>query len=133
MSEVITREPDESPDALKKALISLKRSQARVAALEARRAEPLAIIGMACRLPGGANTPDALWDMLRRGADACGPVPAERWASDDYYDVSADAPGHTHAARAHFLNVPVGAFDAPFFGVSAKEALSLDPQQRLLL
>jgi acyl transferase domain-containing protein/NADP-dependent 3-hydroxy acid dehydrogenase YdfG len=128
-----TTQPDPSVETLKKTFIALKRAQARVEALEARRVEPIAIVGMACRLPGGANDPTALWDLLSRGVDTCGPIPAERWSSEIFYNASADAPGQTHAARAHFLDVPVGAFDAPFFGVSVKEATSMDPQQRLLL
>lgn len=126
-------QPDSSAETLKKTFIALKRAQARVEALEARRVEPIAIIGMACRLPGGANDPEALWDLLGRGVDTCGPIPADRWSSEVFYNASADSPGQTHAARANFLDVPVGAFDAPFFGVSVKEATSMDPQQRLLL
>jgi acyl transferase domain-containing protein/NAD(P)-dependent dehydrogenase (short-subunit alcohol dehydrogenase family) len=124
---------DKATEVLKKTYIALKRAQDRVDALEARRSEPSAIIGMACRLPGGANDPAAFWDLLRRGGDACGPVPPERWESDRFFNPSQDAPGQTHAARANFLDVPVDGFDAPFFGISAKEAISLDPQQRLLL
>ncbi|MDB5703288.1 MAG: polyketide synthase [Sphingomonas bacterium] len=128
-----TTQPDPSADTLKKTFIALKRAQARVEALEARRVEPIAIVGMACRLPGGANDPAALWELLGRGVDTCGPIPAERWSSEIFYNASADSPGQTHAARAHFLDGAVGAFDAPFFGVSVKEATSMDPQQRLLL
>ncbi|MFM8332696.1 MAG: SDR family NAD(P)-dependent oxidoreductase [Candidatus Methylumidiphilus sp.] len=131
MSE--TQLPEQTAEALKKTLLALRRAQARVAELEARRGEPVAVVGIACRLPGGANDPGALWDLLRRGEDSCGPVPPERWPSERFYNPSADAPGQTHAASANFLDVPVGGFDAPFFGISAKEALSLDPQQRLLL
>ncbi len=125
--------PDPSGETLKKTFIALKRAQARIEALEARRAEPIAIVGMACRFPGGANDPAALWDLLGRGVDTCGPIPAERWPAERFHNPSPDAPGQTHAARAHFLDGEVGAFDAPFFGISAKEATSMDPQQRLLL
>jgi acyl transferase domain-containing protein/NADPH:quinone reductase-like Zn-dependent oxidoreductase/NADP-dependent 3-hydroxy acid dehydrogenase YdfG/acyl carrier protein len=124
----------ESPaDVLKKTFIALKKSQARVLELEMRRSEPIAVIGMACRLPGGANDPSLLWDLLRRGAHASIPIPAERWPHERFYHPAADAPGQTHATHANFITAPIDAFDAPFFGISAKEAVSLDPQQRLLL
>nr|WP_167398830.1 type I polyketide synthase [Sphingomonas aurantiaca] len=124
---------DTNVDTLKKTFIALKRTQARVASLEARRAEPIAIVGIACRLPGGANDPDALWSLLCRGEDTAGPIPADRWDESQFYSAAPDTPGRTHAAQANFLDIAVDAFDAPFFGVSAKEALSMDPQQRLLL
>ncbi len=120
-------------DTLKKTFIALKRAQARIEALEARRAEPIAIVGIGCRLPGGVDSPDALWDLLCRETDTARAVPADRWSEDSFYSRSADASGRTHAARAHFLEGHVDAFDAPFFGISVKEALAMDPQQRLLL
>ncbi|MES3109950.1 polyketide synthase dehydratase domain-containing protein [Sphingomonas aurantiaca] len=116
---------DTNVDTLKKTFIALKRAQARVASLEARRAEPIAIVGIACRLPGGANDPDALWSLLCRGEDTAGPIPADRWDESQFYSAAADTPGRTHAAQANFLDIAVDAFDAPFFGVSAKEALSM--------
>lgn len=125
--------PEMPKDTLKKTFIALKRAQARVEALEARRAEPIAIVGIGCRLPGGADSPDALWDLLCRETDTARAVPADRWPEEGFYSRSADASGRTHAARAHFLDGDVDAFDAPFFGVSVKEALAMDPQQRLLL
>lgn len=120
-------------DTLKKTFIALKRAQARIDALEARRVEPIAIVGIGCRLPGGVDSPDALWDLLCRETDTARAVPADRWSEDSFYSRSADASGRTHAARAHFLDGHVDAFDAPFFGISVKEALAMDPQQRLLL
>src|SRR4051812_8118280 len=124
---------DHSADLLKKTFIALKKTQSRVQELENARREPIAIVGMACRLPGGADDPDKLWDLLRRGTDTCRTVPAERWNVERFYDQAADTPGTTHARRAHFLDEPVDGFDAHFFGISGKEATSLDPQQRLLL
>ncbi|GMV30019.1 MAG: hypothetical protein AMXMBFR59_21440 [Rhodanobacteraceae bacterium] len=126
-------QPEKPADTLKKTFIALKRAQARVEALEARRAEPVAIVGIGCRLPGGVDSADGLWDLLCREVDTARAVPADRWAEHGFYSRSADAPGRTHAARAHFLDDPVDAFDAPFFGVSVKEAVAMDPQQRLLL
>jgi acyl transferase domain-containing protein/NADPH:quinone reductase-like Zn-dependent oxidoreductase len=124
---------EQAKDTLKKTFIALKRAQARVAELEARRSAPVAIIGMACRLPGGANDPEALWQLLCDGADTSQPIPAERWPGSQFYNAASETPGHTHAVRAHFLDMPVYEFDAPFFGVSSKEATAMDPQQRLLL
>ena len=68
----------QSTDVLKKTFIALKKTQSRLQELENARREPIAIIGMACRLPGGANDPDQLWDLLRRGGDTCRDVPADR-------------------------------------------------------
>nr|AQW44889.1 polyketide synthase [Corallococcus coralloides] len=87
--------------------------------------EPIAIIGMSCRFPGGANSPEAFWRMLRDGVDAMREVPAERWDAAAYH-------GKVRALRAGFLE-RVDTFDASFWGISAREATSMDPQQRLLL
>jgi acyl transferase domain-containing protein len=125
--------PEQPTDTLKKTFIALKRAQARIEELEAQRTEPVAIVGIGCRLPGGANSPAALWDLLCRETDTARAVPADRWPQDRFYSKSADGAGRTHAARAHFLDGDVDAFDAPFFGISVKEALAMDPQQRLLL
>ncbi|MDX9860534.1 MAG: type I polyketide synthase [Rhodospirillales bacterium] len=124
---------ERSADLLKKTFIAFKQSQERVRKLEMRRREPIAIVGLACRLPGGANDPALLWDLLSQGQDACRPVPPERWPHERFHHSDPDAPGRTHASRANFLSEPVDAFDGPFFGISAKEAVALDPQQRLLL
>ncbi|MCG8914601.1 acyltransferase domain-containing protein, partial [Actinokineospora sp. PR83] len=91
--------------------------------------EPIAIIGMACRFPGGADTPERLWDLLRAGGDAVGPFPADRgWDSTLLHGEG----GLSHTREGGFLhNVPE--FDADLFGISPREALAMDPQQRLLL
>jgi myxalamid-type polyketide synthase MxaB len=95
--------------------------------------EPLAIVGMACRFPGGADSPSALWDLLVRGVDAITDVPAERWSVERFYDPNPDAPGKTYVRQGGFLGQPLGGFDAHFFGISPREAAFVDPQQRLLL
>ena len=97
------------------------------------RKEPLAIVGVACRLPGGAHDPESLWKLLRNGVDAVIRVPPERWDADRYYDPDPDAPGMSRTREGGFLTCPIDQFDAPFFGISAREARQLDPQQRLLL
>lgn len=93
-------------------------------------ARSVAVIGMACRLPG-ASGPEELWALLRDGIDATGGTPPERYDVDDFYDPHSSGPGTLAAARAGY--VEAAAFDAEFFGMSATEAVELDPQQRLLM
>jgi acyl transferase domain-containing protein len=106
--------------------------QNRLQALEAKASEPIAIVGIGCRLPGGADTPDKLWDLLQAGTDAVVEVPADRWSLDDLYNSDPDAPGKISTRWGGFLN-EVDRFDPHFFGISPREAHSMDPQQRLLL
>jgi amino acid adenylation domain-containing protein len=94
--------------------------------------EPIAIIGMGCRFPGGADTPQAYWRLLRDGVDAITPIPDERWDVEAYYDADPDAPGKMYTRYGGFLDA-VDQFDPLFFGISPREAQELDPQQRLLL
>ncbi|HJT56092.1 MAG TPA: SDR family NAD(P)-dependent oxidoreductase, partial [Ktedonobacteraceae bacterium] len=93
--------------------------------------EPIAIIGMGCRFPGGANTPAAFWELLRSGGDAISEIPAERWDINAFYDPDRDAAGKMYTRRGGFLE-NIRAFDAQFFGISPREATRMDPQQRLL-
>ncbi len=90
-----------------------------------------AIIGYAARLPGAANA-DEFWDVLHAGRDAVSEVPSDRWDADEFYDPDPGAPGKIVTRRAGFVDDVTG-FDAPFFGVSAREAKLMDPQHRLLL
>jgi len=94
--------------------------------------EPIAIIGMACRFPGGANTPESFWELLKSGFDAISEVPAERWDVDAFYSPDPDAPGKMYTRSGGFL-ADLDQFDAPFFGISPREAVKMHPQQRLLL
>ncbi|MEE4492735.1 type I polyketide synthase [Streptomyces sp. BE230] len=96
-------------------------------------AEPIAVVGLGCRFPGGADGPQAYWQLLRDGVDATLPVPTDRWDADRLYDPDPERPGRVYARRGGFLTEPVDRFDAAFFGISPREAESLDPQQRLLL
>jgi acyl transferase domain-containing protein len=126
--------PENSQDttALKRALFALKDMRARLAALESKQVEPLAIIGMSCRFPGEANTPEAFWELLQNGRDAITDLPPDRWNVDAFYDANPDAPGKMIARQGGFIG-PVDQFDPQLFGISPREAVSLDPQQRLLL
>ncbi len=117
---------------IKRSLLALEKMQAKLNALERVQNEPIAIIGMSCRFPGGANSPEAYWELLRNGVDAITEVPRDRWDLDQLYDADPDAPGKMNTRYGGFLTGLDG-FDAQFFGISPREAVSLDPQQRLLL
>lgn len=129
MSDFLERISSLSPQRL--ALFAAQ-LQKRLEALEAERTEPIAIVGMACRFPGGANTPEAFWMLLRDGVDAISETPRSRWDNEVYYDPDLSAPGKISTRWGGFLD-GLDQFDPTFFGISPREAVSMDPQQRLLL
>lgn len=94
--------------------------------------EPVAIIGIACRFPGDANSPSKLWHLCEM-RDVQVPIPAERFNADAFYDADGEKAGCTNVNRAYLLSDDIRRFDATFFRTSAQEAKAMDPQQRLLL
>ncbi|MBB5924562.1 acyl transferase domain-containing protein, partial [Actinoalloteichus hoggarensis] len=116
-------------EALRSSLKEIERLREQKRALVAAATEPIAIVGMACRFPGGVRTPDDLWRLVRDGGDVLGGFPTDRgWDLDHVYD-EIDGSG----VRAGGFLADVADFDAEFFGISPREALAMDPQQRLLL
>ncbi|MEQ8765883.1 MAG: SDR family NAD(P)-dependent oxidoreductase [Planctomycetota bacterium] len=114
------------------ALRALQSTRARVQELEDARHTPIAVVGLGCRFPGGADDPAAFWELLANGRDAISRVPEARWDADAWHDSDPDAPGKLVAKEGGFL-AEHDTFDAAFFGISPREAMFLDPQQRWLL
>ncbi|MBT7297887.1 MAG: polyketide synthase, partial [Victivallales bacterium] len=127
-----SEKPKESLSPLQNAVFLLRKSQAKLAAYEGARSEPIAIVGMGCRFPGGASSPTRYWQLLRDGKDAIGEIPPERWDVDDFYDPDRGAPGRMYTRWGGFIE-QIDEFDADFFGISPREATRVDPQHRLLL
>lgn len=116
----------------KQALLALRNMKRKLEELERARTEPVAIVGIGCRYPGGVTGPDSFWQLLRGKVDAIQEIPPERFRIDDIYDPDPTKPGKTNTRWAGLLD-HVDEFDPEFFGISPREAVRMDPQQRLFL
>src|SRR5882757_2123354 len=116
----------------KQMLLALRALRRRVEEMEQEQHEPIAIVGMACRIPGGVNSPEEFWQLLEAKRNVVAEIPQERIDLRQVFDAHPQTPGKTCSHWAGMLTNP-GDFDAEFFGISPREALSADPQQRLLL
>ncbi len=135
---------DERPLSLDEANAEIERLRAKLAERESNDGsvfgnaagkaarEPIAIVGMGCRYPGGVRTPDDFWELLSSGRDILREIPNERWDVDAHYDPEMPVPGKMYVRHGHYLD-DIDQFDPQFFGLSPREAESLDPQQRLVM
>ncbi len=121
-----------SHDVLARSLVQIKQLRAELDQVRAAQHEPIAIVGIGCRLPGGIEDPEQLRTALRSGFDAVREIPDDRWDLAELFDADADAKGKMYTRHGAFLD-RVDDCDAPLFGISPREAASMDPQQRMFL
>ncbi len=117
---------------IKRALLEIRELRARVAEQEAAAGEPIAVIGLGTRMPGGVVDEESLWRVLAERVDAIREVPSDRWDAQALFHPDPERPGTMWTRFGGFLD-DVAGFDAPFFGIAPREAESMDPQQRIVL
>ncbi|NYI04014.1 type I polyketide synthase [Allostreptomyces psammosilenae] len=119
-------------DVLRRALAELKATRAELALAKQARHEPLAVVGIGCRLPGGVRGVEQFWDLLTEGRSGIVEVPADRWDVDEFYDPDPEAAGRTYTRHGGFVD-GIREFDPGLFGIPPREAVSIDPQHRMVL
>jgi acyl transferase domain-containing protein/acyl carrier protein len=132
MNESVSKDAEKN-DEMRRALVAIRELRRRVSELENKKREPIAVVGMSCRFPGGATSPDRFWELLQNGVDATGDVPKSRWDADAIYDPDPESVGGSYVSRGGFLSEPLELFDPGFFGISPREASAMDPMHRMLL